>query len=247
LASANKKPNANPPVKKPRYGWWTRFVSFIKRKLDERAARKQAKKQESPTDKAARTTAGATVWMAVFTALLAATSGLTIWVLINQLGEMRMDRRAWVGVQSTESIDFSEAVPWKVTVIFFNSGRSPARNVQSSLMYQTSPVPLSGPSAETIARLHFRPAQSIAPQATYHQHLGSYTPSEASTPDQVQGANESISEYPYIKNRKLFLYYFGILKYDDIFGNHRETQFCIYLANPDTKEVGFCDSFNDLN
>lgn len=44
---------------------------------------------ETPTDRAARLTATATVWMAVFTFALAATSILTIWVLINQLKEMR--------------------------------------------------------------------------------------------------------------------------------------------------------------
>jgi len=49
-----------------------------------------------------------------------------------------------------------------------------------------------------------------------------------------------------IKNKSLFLYYFGILKYDDIFGGHWETQYCVYLADPDTKELGFCDAFNDL-
>jgi hypothetical protein len=50
-----------------------------------------------------------------------------------------------------------------------------------------------------------------------------------------------------IKARKTFVYYFGILKYDDIFGKHRTTQYCIFLANPDTKETGFCDAFNDLD
>lgn len=42
------------------------------------------------------------------------------------------------------------------------------------------------------------------------------------------------------------MYCFGVLKYDDVFGNHRETEYCIYLANPDTKEVGVCDTFNDV-
>lgn len=55
-----------------------------------------------------------------------------------------------------------------------------------------------------------------------------------------------ISLYQPIKNMTILLYYFGVLKYDDIFGNPWETQFCIMLANPDTREVGFCDGFNDL-
>jgi len=43
------------------------------------------------------------------------------------------------------------------------------------------------------------------------------------------------------------LYYYGILKYDDNSGKARETQYCIFLAVPDTREAAMCDAFNDLN
>jgi len=56
-----------------------------------------------------------------------------------------------------------------------------------------------------------------------------------------------MSQFQDIRNGRLFLYYFGILKYDDGFGKIRETQFCIYLADPASGEAGFCDGFNDLN
>ena len=48
----------------------------------------EAKAGESPTDRAARFTATATIWMAIFTLCLVAANGLTIWVLRNQLSEM---------------------------------------------------------------------------------------------------------------------------------------------------------------
>jgi hypothetical protein len=70
--SKGKQPAST--VKKPRHGWRTGFVSYIKHKVDERAAKKQ---QETPTDKAARITAKATAWMAGFTFILAATSAMT--------------------------------------------------------------------------------------------------------------------------------------------------------------------------
>jgi hypothetical protein len=53
--------------------------------MDERAA---TNKNETPADKAVRRTAVATIWMAIFTCVLAVTSGLTIWILKNQLKEM---------------------------------------------------------------------------------------------------------------------------------------------------------------
>jgi hypothetical protein len=163
------------------------------------------------------------------------------------IANAKRDQRAWVGVIAIPSEGFTETVPWKATVVFFNSGRTPARIVQSSGMFITSPIPISGPPPEQIKRLIFKPAQSIAPQGSYREVLGMDYPAVVSTAVQKQGQQTLLSQYVMIKNKQLFLYYFGILKYDDSFGKHRETQFCIFLANPETKEAGFCDAFNDLN
>ena len=85
MTDEDERPNPNPPIQASRNNGWFRFVGYVKRKRYERAAKK---KNETPTDKAARRTATATVWMAIFTLVLAATSGLTIWILKNQLREM---------------------------------------------------------------------------------------------------------------------------------------------------------------
>ncbi len=61
-------------------------ISYIKRKMYERAAKK---KEETPSDKSARVTATATKWMAVFTLLLFLVTGGTLIILKNQLQEMR--------------------------------------------------------------------------------------------------------------------------------------------------------------
>jgi len=160
----------------------------------------------------------------------------------------RDEQRAWVGMRGTDNIKgFTETEPWKVTVVFFNSGRTPARNTQSSVNFITSPVPIPGPSPEQVNQLVFKPAQSIAPQGTYLQNIGMDSPAEIARLSQRTGQQTLISQYMFIKNKQLFLYYFGILKYDDVSGGHRETRFCIYLADPNTKEVGMCDGFNDLN
>jgi hypothetical protein len=160
----------------------------------------------------------------------------------------RAEQRAWVGVLGVADIaGFTETEVWKVKIVFFNSGRTPARKVQTSGMYVTSPTPLSGPSTENIKQLTFRPAQSIAPQGSYRESIGIEYPAEASTAMQREGHKTLLSEYSLIKTKQLFLYYFGILKYDDGFGKERETQFCVSLGNPDTKEAAFCDGFNDLD
>jgi hypothetical protein len=150
-------------------------------------------------------------------------------------------------MEGTTNVDFSDNEPLRVTVVFLNSGKTPARNVQTSAMYKTSNVPLSGPSARDVRKLIFQPAQSIAPQGRYNQNLGRSVAPEASSASQEQGARELASEHKLIKSKQLLLYYYGIIKYDDIFGHPHQTQWCIYLANPETKDIGMCDAFNDLN
>ena len=85
MANTDERQPANDQVTQPNNSWRTRFVSYIKSQLQQRKAKKE---QETPTDRAARLTAAATVWMAVFTFILAGTSGFTIWILKNQLREM---------------------------------------------------------------------------------------------------------------------------------------------------------------
>lgn len=164
------------------------------------------------------------------------------------IGSSRLDQRAWVGVLDLVPRDFSETSGMPVVVVFFNSGKTPARNVQISSMFRIVAVPMYGPSPENIKHLIFRPAQSIAPQGRYNQILGERIPSgDISTPPEIQGLQTIISEFQDIKAKRHILYYFGILKYDDVFGHSRETEFCIYLADPDSKQFAFCRDFNDLN
>jgi hypothetical protein len=279
-------------------------ITYIRNWREERRARRE---QETTADRAARVTANATVWMAVFTALLFVLNGITVLILSNQLKEMheggvdthalaqassdqadaaqqfsdtaedingdingavdqleaaakntrttirsaqtqfRDEQRAWVGFQDTASGEFSEKTGWVVRVIFFNSGRSPARNVQESSMFRLSPNPLPGPLQTDIKQLVFRPAQSVAPQSKLNLDMGEFKSGEPFTEDQTQGQQLIMSHFQEIRDKKYFLYYFGIVKYDDVFGGPHETQYCIFLANPTTKEVGICDAFNDLN
>jgi hypothetical protein len=167
--------------------------------------------------------------------------------LKNTRDSFQDEQRAWVGVQDAGGAAPTETLPWRVRIVFFNSGRSPARSVQRDGMYITSDHPLNGPGPEQVSQLIFSPAQSIAPQGKYNFMMGEAPPARASTELQLSGNRGLISQLPQIKDGRLFLYYFGILKYDDGFGRQRETQFCILLANPTTGEVGFCDGFNDMN
>jgi len=73
------------PATQARDTWWVRFIRYAKRKMDERATKKQ---KETPSDKAARVTANATVSIAIFTVVSVAVSFGTYLILKGQLNEM---------------------------------------------------------------------------------------------------------------------------------------------------------------
>ena len=285
----------------------------------------RSKKNESPTDKAARRTAVATIWMAIFTFILATTSGFTIWILKNQLREMReggvdtraladaakvqaqaakdmsdaaadqvdaannfsdsaeeinhgvagavdqlkasadntktairnaqtafrYEQRAWVGMSSEEVTSFEQSTPIGIKIVFFNSGRTPARNVKLCLLAVLSPTLILQPSADQIKMLQsgpFRQRASIAPQGTSTVYAGNpgavggfVSPEEHSFLQAVTG------DYARIKSKDVIFYLFGELHYEDVSGQPHTTQFCVYLSDPDTKQMGVCYGFNELD
>jgi hypothetical protein len=71
--------NTNPPITAPRQTRWSRLVGYVKRKLHERKTKKE---NESPTDRAARRTAHATVWIAAFTVVMALVGAGTLYEII---------------------------------------------------------------------------------------------------------------------------------------------------------------------
>ncbi|HEY5213809.1 MAG TPA: hypothetical protein VIJ38_12400 [Acidobacteriaceae bacterium] len=78
--------NPKATAQEPHLNWWERFVNYVKSRSSERRTKRQ---QEGTAEWAARRTADATIWMAIFTVILAAVSIGTLLVLKKQLGEMQ--------------------------------------------------------------------------------------------------------------------------------------------------------------
>ena len=85
MENTDKSASTDAPIAQPRDTQWIRLISYAKRKMDERTAKKQ---KEPPTDKAARVTANATIWIAFFTFVSVAVSVGTFLILKSQLKEM---------------------------------------------------------------------------------------------------------------------------------------------------------------
>jgi hypothetical protein len=79
MENADKSDNTNPPIQQPR--WYRRlwFTRYVERKFQERKAKKE---KESPTDRAARITTKATVWIAAFTVVMALVGAGTLYEII---------------------------------------------------------------------------------------------------------------------------------------------------------------------
>jgi hypothetical protein len=161
----------------------------------------------------------------------------------------RLDQRAWVGVQDAISVphSFTETSALNVIMVFSNSGKTPAQSTKIAVLSFTSPKPVFGPSADQIKALEFQPTQAIAPQGKYNFAISTGANWEPTVRARKQDTESLIAEYPLIKNGQLILYYYGMLQYADNSGHTHSTQFCIYMANPQTQEIGFCRDFNDLD
>jgi len=80
-AGGRKQPDK--PAQTPRREFWRWFILYMERKMHQRRTRRKKKKAEEINEqKAARLTAEATRWIAIFTVVLAIVAGLTLWQLI---------------------------------------------------------------------------------------------------------------------------------------------------------------------
>jgi hypothetical protein len=164
------------------------------------------------------------------------------------IDNFHQDERAWMGVSEVIVADPSAEKGFPITVVFTNTGKTPARNVKISSGYNLSFMPITGPSSDEIGRLTFTVAQSVAPQAKLNDILGYRTVTGGMfSQSALAGVQDIRSKFQNILDGTLTLYYYGTVKYDDVFGNHRSTNFCIYLADAKIKMGAFCRDFNDLN
>lgn len=164
------------------------------------------------------------------------------------IDQFHLDQRAWLGTREFHTVEFSKEKGLAVDIAFANSGKTPARDVEDAVEYILSSTAVAGPTTDQDKELIFDPAQAVAPQGILIVHLGWATPARAANrPSEYLGQQDIVSKFDLIDSQKEFLYYFGRLRYKDVFGNVRNTKFCLFLANPKTKELAYCDSFNDLD
>ena len=137
---------------------------------------------------------------------------------------LRIDQRAWVAV-SNISPELQQNGDWTVSLVFKNTGKTPARNF---VIKGTGEAVVKGqkPSSEEV-KLPGRGV--IAPDGIFHSNL-------------------SISALYDWKSVNVILH--GRIEYDSVFGNSHWTQFCYYFV-PDNKTgkggSAPCETGNDTD
>jgi len=159
---------------------------------------------------------------------------------------MRLDQRAWLGIGQFRITQFEDGKSLKLEIETRNSGKTPAVFVTKALLSSFELNPSVGPPEIGIRKLEFSPWQSVPPSGS--QTILMEIP-WTSADNIVNGHNNGLNSfYPRIKNKTTFISFYGELKYRDIFSPViHTTQVCIWLKDPDTRQLVFCDSFNEMN
>lgn len=148
--------------------------------------------------------------------------------------QMINGERAWITVDNLESKEVKEQVPRDVFITIVNSGNSPALNTRIFSawgVYESEPIPM--PDID----------QSSEPTVS-HTVMGARSAKQQTGPS----FNLSDEQVRLVKQQTHYLYVWGIIKYEDIFGQGRTTKFCevyvYYTTKPGWK---YCADTNTAN
>jgi hypothetical protein len=126
---------------------------------------------------------------------------------------------------------FERGKPIIIDVEITNTGRTPATHVLKSAIEDSTLVPRDKPMPDRIESLQKSlpnsPGASLPPNGGYTMSFGR----------SISGTDQSeiSASYDAIKSRQLVLYILGTVHYEDVFGISHNTNWCVWISNPDTK------------
>jgi hypothetical protein len=157
----------------------------------------------------------------------------------------KADQRAWFGISEFEVLHYDPSdsnTPFRMQVTFRNSGKTPALHIRfASWMWATDSL-VDGPSEAQLRELEvymktIKVRYVAAPGASRKVIIL----------DNGTSRNMVTSNYQDIQNRKRFFYVFGQVDYDDVYQRSHTTRFCLWLAEPETKQLAHCQNDNEMN
>src|ERR1700688_1890855 len=155
----------------------------------------------------------------------------------------KLDQRAWFGISDFDVVQYDpddSRKPFRIKVLFRNSGKTPARQVHVLGQFQVYKPTSDGPN-----------------EADWNLFMGFFNQSKeryVTAPDATRkyivndSSNNIITQnYQAIKDHLLYAYYFGLATYVDNDNRLRTTRFCLMLAEPETKQLAHCGKGNDMD
>lgn len=224
----------NDPIDRLCDYWGLRFIGYIERKLEKRRAKKN---EQIPQDRAASSTAAATIWMAAFTCILAGVGIGTMCILKNQLEEMKQDQRAWMG-GGDYTYSITDSGPISSTAMVLNFGKTPALDILHRITGTTKPNGYILTDSDIIYPVDLPTLKSGTLFPNQHIPLNAGGP--PMDPEKQKIWFNNVARGDWIQ------YFFGDIRYKDIFGKDHWTHFCTQYV-PVTKGGTPCAIYNDTD
>ena len=153
-------------------------------------------------------------------------------VLDASIVNSRLDQRAWVGAIAISKPELAVRKDFSASIEVANTGKTPAVKFSSLAQFQWVG---NGAHLSPFYMVSGIPGSVSVVQPGMHASIN--TPQIPITEAQFEA----------IKEGKLRLYVYGILKYEDIFGKPHMNKFCGYFSSQDMKFATSCDTYNEAN
>ena len=163
----------------------------------------------------------------------------------------RLDERAWLAISDPEILQYDPndpTKPFRIQLLVRNSGKTPARQINMLGLIQAYDPNIDGPTDDDwkVFLGYFSESKEryvIAPNATRKMIVPDFS-NRAQNPPYRDFIAQN---YPLIRDRSKYLYYFGQATYIDLDNRPHTTKFCIWLVDPETKQFASCGKGNDMD
>lgn len=150
--------------------------------------------------------------------------------------EMRLDERAWVGVESPNVV-INKTGPIKTEARVIVLGKSPAVGIITEMGMRPFPPGHILELADIVLDQKEIPNGTAVPGSNFPIRETGETPVTPSETEAVQA----------VLDKKLVIYFFGKVNYRDIFNSPHWTHFCITIPSGDSNDIFPCKIYNDTD
>jgi len=158
-----------------------------------------------------------------FTGVIAAFTVLTFWIYRGQLNATKIAERAWMVSNSISELPIYDHLARQPAGKTF-----PLRFLQTNLGRTPAWITAMGSRANLVSQGQNLPIEPIYDWSGPFPPEGTVLPPQANIP---QGADITLDDLSHIDNGDVTLYFYGAVKYRDVFRKKHEARYC-YIFKP---------------